>query len=167
HVRACKERRNQESGTSPPTPRPGGSPLRHITIVEDFTSERGRRRQRHVRVDLDDVHAELRQPQPQDIDRWQQIRAELCRVVGETTFAIWLDALTLGALDRHGTLVLSCSSPTRSWVIARFARAFDRVGSAHGRRVQLADDRQQQLLDALAAERAQQPIDLHIHKEAS
>ncbi|MGH2926639.1 MAG: hypothetical protein ACRDL8_00360 [Solirubrobacteraceae bacterium] len=167
HVRACKERRNQESGTSPPTPRPGGSPLRHITIVEDFISERGRRRQRHVTVDLDDVHAELREPQAHDIDRWQRIRADLCRNVGETTFAIWLDALTLGAVDHHGALVLSCPSPPRKWVITRFARVFDRVGSAHGRRVQLADDRQQQFLDALAAARAQQPIDVHIHKEAS
>jgi hypothetical protein len=150
HVRAWKEDRNQEPGTSPPTPRAG----------------RGRRRQRPVTIDVDDIRAELREPKAHDTESWLQIRAELFRIVGESTFAIWLDALTLGAVDSQDALVLSCPSPTRGWIAKRFDRAFDRAGSAHGR-ARLADDREQQLLDALAAADQLHPTAVHAQQEAS
>jgi hypothetical protein len=47
-------------------------------------------------------------------------------------------------------LVLAAPASTRSWVADRFARAFDRAGVVVERGVRLADERELQLLEALA-----------------
>ena len=120
-------------------------------------------------VDLDEIRSQLLSPSPADHADWQQIRADLESVVGQSTFAIWLAALQLIALDDGGTLLLACPPATRRWVAGRFAALLDRVGRSYGRGVRLATDRELQLLDALTAADAETPGGdalPHHHQEA-
>jgi hypothetical protein len=71
------------------------------------------------------------------------------RIVGEDTFAIWLEPLSLRATDPSGALVLDGPSATWGWVTKRFGRLFERVSAATGRELRLVDDRERQLLEAL------------------
>ena len=57
-------------------------------------------------------------------DAWREIRAELRRVVGDSTYEIWLAPLQLKAL-RDGVLVLAAAASTRSWVSTRFGRVIE------------------------------------------
>ncbi len=65
---------------------------------------------------------------------WAEIRAELRRVVGESTYDIWLASLEVTAWD--GTLLLLQAPPaTRTWVAKRYAHVLEAcvravVGSA-------------------------------------
>jgi chromosomal replication initiator protein len=56
---------------------------------------------------------------------WQSVRAELRRVVGESTFDIWLSQLELADWDGT-TLTLSAPVATQTWVSNRFGRVLDR-----------------------------------------
>ena len=52
---------------------------------------------------------------------WRELRAELRRAVGESTFEIWLEPLQLVAV-RDGKLLLDAPPATRAWVSRRFGR---------------------------------------------
>ena len=56
---------------------------------------------------------------------WRELRAELRRAVGESTFEIWLEPLELVAL-RDGKLLIDAPAATQDWVARRFARVLDR-----------------------------------------
>ena len=86
-----------------------------------------------------------------DLADWERIRGELRRLVGESTFEIWLAQVELAATDPDGCLLLTAPGATRGWAAARFARVFDHAGAAVDRSVRLADERELRLLDALAA----------------
>ena len=52
---------------------------------------------------------------------WRELRADLRRAVGESTFEIWLEPLELVAL-RDGKLLIDAPAATRAWVTKRFGR---------------------------------------------
>ena len=62
--------------------------------------------------------------QPELEPGWREIRAELRRVVGDSTYDIWLSALTFKAWDGQ-TLVLEGPPSTHAWVIRRFGRILE------------------------------------------
>jgi hypothetical protein len=144
-------REPQNQRTVPPDPPEGGSLAGEVTIVENYVTERGRRRQRTVVIDLVAIREQLTPPTERDVNDWERARFELRHFVGESTFEIWLAQHELVAVDPGGCLVLAGPATTRSWVAKRFAPAFDRAGHPTDRSVRLASDRELQLLDALAA----------------
>src|ERR1700749_2971589 len=62
-------------------------------------------------------------------DAWRDVRAELRRAVGESTWEIWLDPLEVKSLQGN---VLSVTAPpsTLSWVAQRFGRLLDTCAQA-------------------------------------
>ena len=62
-------------------------------------------------------------------DAWRDVRAELRRAVGESTWEIWLDPLELKSLQGN---VLSVTAPpsTLSWVAQRFGRLLETSAQA-------------------------------------
>jgi DnaA N-terminal domain len=83
-----------------------------VIIEEDFVSDRGRRRRRSIRVDLDAVRRSLDLPSAEDLSVWRRIRTELQRRVGESTFDIWLDPIELIAADSERQLMLAAPART-------------------------------------------------------
>src|ERR1022692_2842194 len=61
---------------------------------------------------------------PELTPAWRQIRAELRRVVGESTYEIWLAPLEVKAWDGD-VLVVQAPAATRAWVAKRFGRILD------------------------------------------
>ncbi len=55
---------------------------------------------------------------------WRELRAELRRAVGESTFEIWLEPLELVAL-RDGKLFIDAPRATRGWLAERFGRLLE------------------------------------------
>ncbi len=55
---------------------------------------------------------------------WRELRAELRRAVGESTYEIWLASLELRSL-RDGTLLLDAPAATYDWVSKRFGRILE------------------------------------------
>jgi chromosomal replication initiator protein len=55
---------------------------------------------------------------------WRDIRAELRRTVGESTYDLWLAPLEVRALDAAG-LVLQAPPDTQAWVAKRFGRVLE------------------------------------------
>ncbi len=55
---------------------------------------------------------------------WRAIRAELRRAVGDSTYEIWLSALTVKAWDGQ-ILVLGAPPATHTWVAKRFGRILE------------------------------------------
>jgi hypothetical protein len=148
NVRAGKEPGNQ--GTSdPPTPLAGGTtePVL-VSIKEDYVTDRGRKRQRTVTVDLAAIRAQFLKPTEQDHADWHEVRSVLGEIVGESTFEIWLAQLELAAVGSAGELVVCAPPSVRSWISERFDRAFDRAGRI-GRPLRLADEHDERLLAAL------------------
>ena len=82
---------------------------------------------------------------------WRELRADLRRAVGESTYELWLEPLELVAL-RDGKLVLNVPAETRSWVAKRFGRVLDTCA----KRV-LGDDVQLELSSPGAGSLAGQP----------
>jgi len=78
-----------------------------VRIVEDYLTDRGRRRQRTVSVELDAIRGEFAEPTMVDRSDWGRIRSELVRIAGESTFEIWLAQLELLATDETGCLLLA------------------------------------------------------------
>ena len=62
--------------------------------------------------------------QPELEPRWREIRAELRRVVGDSTYDIWLSPLKVKAWDGQ-TLVLEGPASTHAWVVKRFSRVLE------------------------------------------
>ena len=136
--------------TCPPSPPDGGSGEHLVTIVEDYLTDRGRRRQRTVTVVLATARAEFAEPRPEDLADWQQVRSELQHSVSESVFELWLEPVELVAADSAGCLLLACPSDTRSWVAERFGHLLERAGRSVSRQLKVATDREVQLLAALA-----------------
>jgi hypothetical protein len=138
-----------------------------VRIVEDYLTDRGRKRQRTVVVQIDAVREELRPPSEIDIRDWNRTRDELRRLVGEPTFEIWLAPLKLVAIDARRCLLLAAPAATGAWVTNRFARVFARTGGAAGRDLRIANERELRLLDAIAALPSLLPDQIsYDHKEA-
>jgi chromosomal replication initiator protein len=55
---------------------------------------------------------------------WRELRAELRRAVGESTYEIWLASLELNSV-RDGTLTIDAPAGTYDWVSKRFARILE------------------------------------------
>ena len=92
-------------------------------IVEQvYITERGRRRRRQARIDLDEVRRRLGMPSTADRRDWQQIRELLVATVGKSTFAIWLEPAELIAVDDEGRLVVAVPAATTGWTRERFGR---------------------------------------------
>jgi chromosomal replication initiator protein len=69
---------------------------------------------------------------------WQTIRSELRRVVGESTYEIWIAPLEVAALE-GGVLLLKAPPATGAWVAKRFGRILDRCArSVTGGELQVA-----------------------------
>jgi hypothetical protein len=157
NARAGREPQNPRTPERPPNP-PEGGQRQAISVVEQYVTPRGRRRQRTVTVDPEQAAARLRSPSDADHADWQQIRDELKSSVGEGQFSIWLAALELtGCLD--DALLLACPAETRAWVSGRYRELLARVGNSHGRPTRLAGDLDLQLLDALRVD----PASNHFH----
>jgi hypothetical protein len=127
NARAWSNPRTPEPLT-PPYPPNGGNRGEQVLVDEAFVTERGRRRSRRVPVDLAAVRSRLRAAGKAERAAWEHVRVCLREAVGESVFAIWLDALELIAVDGDGALVLSAPAETRAWVAARFARLLEAAG---------------------------------------
>ena len=92
-----REPQNPRIAEDLPTPLAGGLSPDSILIEQTYVIERGRRRRRRVRVDLDEVRRGLEIPTAADRCDWQQTRERLEATVGEGTFAIWLEPIVLAA----------------------------------------------------------------------
>jgi chromosomal replication initiator protein len=57
---------------------------------------------------------------------WWEIRAEIRRAVGESTYEIWIAPLEVESLQ-EGLLVLTAPAATRAWVAKRFGRLLERT----------------------------------------
>ncbi len=55
---------------------------------------------------------------------WREIRAEIRRVVGESTYEIWIAPLEVESLQ-EGLLLLRAPAATRAWVAKRFGRLLE------------------------------------------
>jgi chromosomal replication initiator protein len=62
--------------------------------------------------------------QPELEPGWREIRAELRRIVGDSTYEIWLSGLTIKAWDGR-ILVLEGPAATYAWVTKRYGRILD------------------------------------------
>ncbi len=60
---------------------------------------------------------------------WREIRAELRRVVGDSTYEIWLAPLDVKSLH-DGVLVVASPAGTQSWVCKRFGRLLESCAQA-------------------------------------
>jgi len=117
-----------------------------VIIEQTFVSERGRRRTRGVRVDLDEVRRGLGLPGVADRGDWEQIRTLLLKAVGESQFAIWLEPIELIAIDATGALVVAAPAVTCSWIRGRFGRLLDRCSQQTSRELRLADEPERKAL---------------------
>jgi chromosomal replication initiator protein len=63
---------------------------------------------------------------------WRELRADLRRAVGESTYEIWLEPLELVAV-RDGKVLINAPAATRPWVTKRFGRLIEtRAKAAFG-----------------------------------
>ena len=173
-ARAGREPQNLR--TCPPSPPDGGSGGQVVTIVEDYVTERGRRRQRTVTVELAAIRAEFTEPSAADHADWEQVRSEGRLILGDSVFELWLASAELAATDAAGCLVLACPSDIRSWVAERYAPVLERISQSVGRQLRVASERERQLVQALTGsprdDSSAQPTSpfphpiTHHHKEA-
>ena len=140
YARAGKEPQNPRTRKDPPSPPEGGSALGSVTIEQTYVTERGRKRRRGVRVDLDEVRRGLGLPGVADRDDWERIRSLLLGAVGESRFEIWLEPLELIAIDASGALVVAAPADTCSWVRGRFGPVLTHCSQQASRELRLADD---------------------------
>jgi hypothetical protein len=110
-----------------------------------------------VTVDLGVVRSRLRAAGEADREAWDQIRAVLLDVVGESTFEIWLAPLELLAVDLEGELVVSAPRETLGWVARRFGRILDSGAERAGRRLRLADEPERDAAKTLGSTTAPGP----------
>ena len=130
--------------------------LGSVIIEQTFLSERGRKRTRGVRVDLDEVRRRLGMPNAVDRRDWQQIRELLRATVGESTFAIWLEPAELIAVDDKRRLVIAVPATTAAWMAKRFGRLLTSCAESVGRELRFASEPEVQALGS-AERRVQQP----------
>ena len=126
-------------------------------IVEQiYITERGRRRRRMVRIDLDEVRRGLGLPMATDRGDWQQMRELLERTVGTSTFEIWLEPVELIAVDDERRLVIAVPAATASWTAKRFGRLLTTCAERVGRELRFASEPEVNALGG-AERRVQQP----------
>jgi hypothetical protein len=140
NARAGREPRNPRTREHPPTPLKGGGPARSLVLEETYLTERGRKRTRRVRVDLDEMRRGLGLPSVIDHNDWTQLRTQLRQAIGDTQFAIWLEPIELIAIDSQGTLVIAPPPATRDWVQKRFGRLLAECAQRVSRQLRFADD---------------------------
>ena len=140
NARAGREPRNPRTRQDPPTPIKGGRPARSVVLEETYLTERGRKRTRHVRVDLDEIRRRLGLPTASDHNYWTRLRKQLRQAVGDTQFAIWLEPIELVAIDSQGALVIAPPPATRDWVQKRFGRVLSECAQRESRQLRFADD---------------------------
>ena len=140
NARAGTEPKNPRTREHPPTPLKGGRPARFLVLDETYLTERGRRRTRRVRVDLDEIRRRLGLPAATDHDDWRRMCALLRQAVGESVFAIWLESIELVAIDSEYALVIAPPTATRDWVQKRFGRLLSECAQQVSRQLRFADD---------------------------
>jgi hypothetical protein len=165
NARAGKEPQNPRTKGDPPSPPGGGSALGSVTIEQTYVTERGRKRRRGVRVDLDEVRRGLGLPGVADRDDWQRICSLLLDAVGESTFAIWLEPLELIAVDASGALVAAAPPDTCSWVRGRFGPLLTHCSQQTSRELRLADEAERIALARGDERPAQTARGLHINQQ--
>jgi hypothetical protein len=138
HARAGRESLNPRI-RNPPDPLKGGSTGRWAIIEESYLSDRGRRRRREVRVDLNEVRRGLKVPSLEDLAVWRQVRGQLRLRVGEDIFAIWLAPVELIAIDSDQRLVLVAPAPTADWTSTRFSQLIAATAAELGCDIRFAD----------------------------
>jgi hypothetical protein len=139
-ARAGREPQNPRTEEHPPNPPAGGSSPDAILVEEAYVTARGRKRHRHVQVDLDAVRRGLGLPVLADRDSWERIRAGLRDAVGDSIFEIWLEPLELIAVDPAGPLVISAPAATCSWLRSRYAGVLRRCAEREGREMRIAHE---------------------------
>jgi hypothetical protein len=136
-----------------------------VTIEQTYVTERGRKRRRGVRVDLDEVRRGLGLPGVADRDDWQRICSLLLDAVGESTFAIWLEPLELIAVDASGALVAAAPADTCSWVRGRFGPLLTLCSKQTSRELRLADEAERMALARGDGRPAQAEHGLHMNQQ--
>jgi hypothetical protein len=149
HARARNEPLNPRT-RNPPNPPEGGSTERWVIIEESQVSDRGRRRRRPIRVDLNEIRRGLDSPSADDLTAWRQVRRRLQRQVGEDMFAIWLEPIELLAVDPDQRLVLAAPAPTAAWTSKRFGRLLATTASELGRDLRFANEAERRASEACA-----------------
>ncbi len=150
NTRAVREPQNPRI-LDPPNPPEGGSDADRVLVEETYLTERGRRRQRLVAVDVASVRKRLTAAGDADLAAWEQMRVCLREAVGESTFEIWLGTLELIAVDVERTLVVSTPPETASWIAQRFGRVLDGCAQRAGRRLRVADAVECRAAESLAS----------------
>jgi hypothetical protein len=140
NARAGREPKNPRASQHPPTPLKGGSAARSVLIEETYLTERGRKRKRHVRVDLEEIRRRLGLPTAIDHEDWGRTGTLLRNSVGESVFAIWLEPIKLIAIDSQGALVIAPPPATRDWVQKRFGRLLSDCARRASRELRFVDD---------------------------
>jgi len=140
NARAGREPQNPRIPEDPPSPPAGGSRSDSILVEQTYVTGRGRKRRRTVRVDLAEIRRGVGLPTAEDRSDWERIRTQLADIVGESTFAIWLEPLELIAIDGGGALVAAAPPQTVSWVRERFGRLMSGCAQGGGRELRLADE---------------------------
>ena len=148
NARTGKEPQNQRTKQHPPNPPQGGRSETSITIEETYTTGSGRKRQRRVNVNFDEVRRTLGVPGPSDHADWARIRKLLAEAVGESTFAIWFEPVELIAIDPNGSLVLHAPLELHGWLEDRFGRVVAQAAERAGRATRIADTTQSAAMGA-------------------
>ncbi len=164
NARAGREPRNPRIPEDPPTPLAGGRSARSMMIEQAYITDRGRRRRRLVRVDLDAVRRGLGIPTAADRRDWQRVRELLKAKVGESPFDIWLEPVELLAIDGDRKLVLAAPPATAGWTRKRFGRVLAACASSVGRQVRFADPPE---LSAVSTEAPTRSTFPNNHEEAA
>jgi hypothetical protein len=152
NARAGGEPQNPGTG-APPSPPGGGSRAGSMIVEQAYMTERGRRRRRLVRVDLDEVRRGLGIPTAADREDWRRIRELLEAAVGESRFEIWLEPTELIAVDGRHRLVVGVPAATAAWTSTRFGRLLERCAARVGRELRFASEPE---VDALGV--TQRPV---------
>jgi len=139
NARAGREPQNPRI-KDPPSPPEGGSRPDSMIVEQTYVTERGRRRRRMVRVDLDEVRRGLGLATVQDRGAWQRIRELVGGTVGESSFAIWLEPVELIAVDGERRLVVAVPAATAAWTTERFGRLLAECADRVGRELRFASD---------------------------
>ncbi len=111
-----------------------------MIVEQTYVTDRGRRRRRMVRVDLDEVRRGLGLANAQDRGDWQRIRELMGGTVGESSFAIWLEPVELIAVDGERRLVVAVPAARAAWTTERFGRVLAPCADRVGRELRFASD---------------------------
>ncbi len=139
NARAGREPQNPRT-CNPPSPPAGGSPRRSMLVEQAVVSERGRRRRRMVRVDLEELRRGFGLVSSADRADWQQIRELLDGTVGASKFSIWFEPVELIAVDGERRLVVAAPAAAAAWTAERYGRRLASCAERVGRELRFASD---------------------------